>query len=418
MRRILLVALAVLFLCGFKSYIDANGLLHWYFNSDTDLYSSSGVEATIASASPPAALIATPTSGTEPFFVTPSVNDALVGPYGLYTSPAVDNLIHRASFETCDGSDHPVGWTIHEDSGGAVGCAGGHKAKGAYSVQCVATAGQHAGVSQCVTVDNAEDYIISWYAHGTSNAEKHTTALQEYSTGDCSGGALATRYIVDDYNLPAGWSKLTNTITSWNGSTASAKIAIYGVFNPPAPATAYIDEVNWYQSVTPVDSSCTCDTDATCSCSSVIPSIITPYTSGTWQFEATIRSPIDGAVTSPDRYIFYTPETGATNKNRVDFFWDSDMLTLDVYTDAGVLKTATIAAAGNADTEYAVKAYHTDTGRIAVCWEGSCGTEATGATTTTPNVTTYIGATNSAPGEIHIKDVTWRRRLTEPLGTP
>lgn len=422
MRRILLVVLAALLLCGFKSYIDANGLLHWYFNSDTDLYSSAGEVATIASASPPAAMIALPDSETEPFFVAPSANDALVGPYGLYTSPAVDNLVQRGSFESCDGSDHPVGWAYGSTGTGSVSadCDTAHKAEGskAFRAEKTGLGTMYAVIiSACIDIDDTKDYAFSAYLRGSSQDENVSIGMESYTDDSCSAGETID-YHWSGLDLTASWVRYAKIYasTGW-GTTESVKIRIYLLGgSSDENAKTFIDSVNFYGSSSLVDSSCTCDTDATCSCSYVIPAIATPFTAGTWSFEATIQSAIDGAVSSPTRYIMYTPDTGG-GANRIQLQWKDDSLSLRVNNSDAVLKVATVAAAGDSDTSYTVKAYHTDTGRIGVCWEGSCGTETTGATTGAPNATTYLGATNSAAGEIHVKDVVWRRRLTEPLGT-
>lgn len=413
MRRALLILSAFLVLSGFKMFIDGGIVDRWYFDSTSGLGSSSGIDVSISSASPPSVMVATPTSGTEPFFVQPSANDTEVGPYGLYSSPAVDNLAQRAGFESCDGSSHPTGWTVTEIGDGTVDCSTDRKAGGAQSVKLSANTGlANFYSSGCLEVDNSKDYYISAYVYGGATDEKWGMYYLQYSASNCTG-FLGANYPENDVDIPSGWSHREKKISSgdWDVSTAGIKMA-FRTNAPGSATTVYVDNAQLYQLSNPIDSACICDTDTTCSCSAIIPSIPTKITAGTWQFDGTVRSPVDGAVTTPERYIFYIPAT-AGNNNKVQFYWSNDLLTLNVWTSTGVLKTATVAAAGNADTSYAVRAYHTDTGRIGVCWDGTCGTETTGALLGTPSATTYIGSTDTVGSNVWVDDITWSRKLLE-----
>jgi hypothetical protein len=417
MRKSILILAAFLVLCGFKMFEDGGIIDTWYLDDNLD--STSGTTISISSASPPAVMIDTLASATEPFLVTPSANDTLVGPWGLNTPPATDNLVHRGSFETCAGSN-PTGWWLHPEHGSGASdlvCDTAHKAKGTNSIKVTTTAvdGSVVIASNCMAIDDAKTYTFQTYYYGDATDENADFSVREYSDA-CS--TLVNTKACFSGDMPANWSFQSCTLSGWDGSTAYIEIYFYITNLPSASTTVWVDDISAFEGSDVTDSSCTCDTDATCTCSAIIPSIATKATAGTWQFEASIRSPIDGADASPVRQIIHIPETGATNKDRVDLYWASDTLTLDVYDKDGTKITATISAPGAANTSYEIKAYHTDDGRIGVCWAGSCGTEATGAITITPNNTTYLGAFASDGGNIWVDDIVWSRHLTDPIGTP
>jgi len=95
----------------------------------------------------------------------------------------------------------------------------------------------------------------------------------------------------------------------------------------------------------------------------------------------------------------------AGNNNRVDIYWASDVLTADVYDSSGTKKTATVAAAGNADTDYDIEIQHTTAGSVTACWDSSCGTPVTAATMDGVSITCRLGNDGTSGGDVWIHDL-------------
>jgi hypothetical protein len=394
---------------GFKTISDNPafvGLDKWSYSGS--LVSFRGLNTTISSASPPGILVATPTSGTEPFFVTPSANTTYTGPYGLYGAPEVTNIVRRASYETCS-SGNPVGWTLNQFYGD-IDCSTTHKAKAAKSASMYTT-GSYVIMVQCHEIDKNKSYLASLYAYGDPLNEGLTYYSAQYSNADCTGTFLGFKMVLGGIDAPVGWTSYGAVMSGFDPSALSLLTRI-STAPPSDTVMPYVDEVNIIESITGYDATCTCDTDASCACSAIIASIPTVIDHEDWEIRATIRSPVDGAVASPVRRVMFTPATSGTN-NQISINWSSDTLTFKVWDYSGVAKIAVVNASGDAETSYNFKAYHKKTGEIGVCWDGVCGAEVSGAIMDGVNATTYIASDGSVGGNIHIKDLEYYETVSE-----
>ncbi len=262
-------------------------------------------------------------------------------------------------------------------------------------------------LTPCVTDGIGADLFMSAWAKKLSGTSSTELSVREYDTAAC-GTQLAANY-AHNGDLTTDWTKYSVDIlaATWNASTSSYRFYLLETGDGSPVIVADSAQMSTVKS----DAGCLCNTTLTCSCSQSVMEIANPLTAGSWTVTATVRSPIDGAVATPARTIFYVPGT-AGNNNRIQMVWASDVLTCTVYDQAGAAKTSTVAAAGAADTDYAVKMYHSADGRVGCCWDGTCdATEATAALIVEPDSTMYLGGTDTTGGEVWIDDLHYWRRV-------
>ena len=146
-------------------------------------------------------------------------------------------------------------------------------------------------------------------------------------------------------------------------------------------------------------------------CNGVISEIDNPiHGNENWTVESVYRSPIDGAE-SDTRYIFHVPGT-AGNNNRVEMFLASDVLNCDVYDSGGTKRSSTVAAAADADTDYAAVMKHTSSGEVTCCWEGTCdSTPGADGVMDDVDSTMYLGGTDSVGTDTYVSGYRfhWRK---------
>lgn len=366
------------------------------------LGSDSGTYMSITSATPAATFLTS--SGGPNYLVSTSTNNGMVGAYGWYAHPTIDNLIHYSSFET------DAMWTttlVAGDGSAASDWDGSATAAHGFAFEKMTLTGTTSSAtiaSNCITSGIASDLYVQVQAMKGSGTSQAAIRIHEYSDATCST-SLGTTDIRAAGDLTTSWAEYGGLFGSgsWNGSTSSWTIEMIETCN--GGCTTYWDAIQAVSASNPTDSYCVvCDTGATCSCTLANATIPQLLTNEGWSIQAKIRSPIDGAVVAPWRRILTVPGTAGDN-NRVDFYWSNDQLILDVYDSGGTKKTATVAAAGNADTEYTAYAEHTAGGVIKVCWNGGCGSTTSGANMATISTTCRIGHDGTNGGEVWIKNL-------------
>lgn len=378
------------------------------------LISASTNSVTITSASPPAIMLAPPGSGAEPFFYDQPTNSSQIGSTtssrgGIYGGGPLTSLANRGSLETW-AAGSPSGWT--ETSGGGTSDATQNTtsmAKGASSAAMACDGVNNLTLdTACKSLANSTSYYGLVYAKTTAGTANFTLQLLEYTDGSCTVG-LTTTNLWGAGDPGANWIRAGGTRTTGAGVN-SGRLRLLIDTNA---ATVLADGAMLYEGDQPTDLLCTSDADASVTCTlndvTVDPGVGL-ITAGEWQFNATISSPIDGAVASPVRQILRVPGT-AGNNNRVDLSWASDVLTCTIFDSGGVARTSTVAAAGNADTNFDVMMSHTSDGRVECCWDGTCdATPATSAVMDGVGSEIVYGSDGTTGGEIWIQEGVWSRR--------
>lgn len=364
--------------------------------------SRDGNRVSTVSASPAATFLTT--SGGPSYLVATSANTTIIGAHGLYAHPAIDNLIQRQSFESWPTWDETVVAGDGSASVASVSTATSAHGFSHISMTLTGTTSSATVHSACVTAGISSDLYVQVQAKKTSGTAESAIRIHEYSDSSCSV-SIGTTDIRAAGDLTSSWAEYGGKFAAatWNGSTAGWKIEIHETCN--GGCTSHFDAAQAASRSEATDSYCvTCDTDATCSCTASINTIPQPLTAQGWKITATIRSPIDGASSTPVRNIVTVPGT-AGNNNRIDLYWDSDTITLDVYDSSGTKITATQTAAGNADTDYSIEATHTAAGVITVCWAGSCGTPVAAATMSGISSTCRIGNNGTLGSDLWIRNL-------------
>lgn len=393
---------------------------------DTMIAQWSGVMAsdgsqvvTNTSATPPAVWTAPGVLG-DGFLVDMSANMTQIGSPargsgGLQGSPDITNFVHRSTFETCtqNGNTEPDGWTVTETPNAGTAdayCSTADYAHGLQGIRLDTTVdGQISIASNCMTSGIGSDIVATAWAKKLSGTSNFTGLIHEHNNPSCSGPITQTT-ILGPVDVSISWEKLEGKLpaATWDGATQGYYLEITV---DTTASEVILDAVQIIQDDEYTDAYCGADTDASAVCNANIYDYQTTLTAGQWDIRAEVRNPEDWATaTTPERYIHFTPGTAGDN-NRVDFMIDSDLVYCDVYTSAGVQKTSSVAAAGNANTDYSVGCYHHADGRIAACYEGSCGTETADALNTTPDTTSNLTSNASTGTNTWIRDLVFLRRV-------
>jgi hypothetical protein len=383
-----------------------------------DSGATAGNDVAVTSAAPPALMVATAASGTEPFLVEQPVNSGRVGMAGLYGAAALTNLAQRGSFETCV-AGHPTGWTIIETAGdgtAAVDCDTTTRAHGQTSVKMVLTGTTSYGYvfGTCYTTGIGGDVYISIYAKKSAGTADATVALWEYDADNCSGLLAADSIYSGD--LTTSWAQYGAKMAtaSWNAATSSYQIVAVEAGN--GGVTSYFDAVQVRVASTPTDTICVTDADASAVCNAVIASVPTKVTAGSWTVEGTWQCPADGADTGTKTLLQVPPTAG--DNNRVTISHASDTLTCVVTDSAGNAKTSTVAAASDANAAWDFRCEHSPDGTVWACaklhtdaaW--TCdATPATAALMVTPSTTTYLGSDGTTGSNCWVDQVKVYRRV-------
>lgn len=378
---------------------------------------SAGTELSVASAAPPA--ISMGIGFGQPFFIIPSANTTLVGEHGIYGAGAISNYAQRASFESFT-VDDPNGWTVTETAGDGSAVITEESTIVAHrssSVKMVLTGTTSlANVrSACITctADTCDyDLFGSAWIKKDSGTTVTTIRVQEYDANDCTTFLQNNDSILASSDVTTSWVKYDGLVAaaSFHANTSSVKMLL--VEAGDGGVTTYFDAAQLRIASTPTDAYCATDADATavCNLNDITDDAPPAHMTGTWEFEATIQSPIDGAVGgTPHRRVFYVPGT-AGNNNRILLYWSSDTLTCTVHDSAGVAKTSTVAAAGNADTSYVVKMSKSIAGVVQCCWDGTCdATPATGAIVDGVGAELIFGGNGTSGNEVWVQEPVIRR---------
>ncbi len=392
----------------------------WHFPAVNEApYNSAGTALSVACAAPP--YVNMGTAHGQPFLIAPSANTTKVGEHGIFGAVDYSNLCQRALFTSWDDANTPTGWTDTETAGDGSASISAEStiiAAGTKSVKMVLT-----GTTSVASVDSAcitctastcnYDMYATAFAKKASGTTVTEIDILEYDTDAC--GAYLQTQTVQTGDITTGWLEYGGLAASASFHANSSSVLLRLKESGDGGVTMYFDAPQLRAASTAVGAFALCDTDATCATNDVDITDDNPpiNVQGTWEFEATIRSPMDGAVGgSPHRRIIYVPGT-AGNNNRILFYWSSDLLTCTAYDSAGAAKTSTVAAAGNANTDYVVKMSKSAGGVVQCCFNGTCdATPATGALADGIGSELVFSGSGSTGAELWIDEPVIRRRLT------
>jgi hypothetical protein len=380
----------------------------------------------VTSASPPATLAA------PGMFIDNPANSIYIGSPvsgsgGLYGAADLTSKWWRGSCETCAAGDC-TGWTITENVGGGAGtltadCDTTTSVHGSTSILFTSDGG---GAPKAAYADGAcqvnwigQDVSLVVYGITATGAASCSVQLLEYDTAVC-GTLLATNTVWGAGDPGAAWAELSGTVAAaaWNGATSSWLPRIR-CDDTGAAYTVNFDAAMALQSAATYDSDAVCVTDAAADavCNAVLSSIATPINLR-YTIEATVRSPIDGAVATPQREFIRIPQTGGGGANQVRMYWSGDTLYCIQEDSVGALFFSSVAMAGNADEDWDTRMTHDPTsGDIGCCAKISTATawtcDATPASSITDdmNATTYVAGSAAAGGDIWVRDLRFYRRL-------
>jgi hypothetical protein len=387
---------------------------------------TAGNAVSVSSAAPPAVPVAPPDSGLEPFLLDQPANAFSVashvsGDGGFYSTDAITNLVQRSSLETCtqNGDTEPDGWVVGEvagDGSADLSCntsTSAHMSTSA-EIALTGTTSEASATSACITTGIGSDvYLSAWAKKGSGTASFRLQVL-EYDAADCT--SYITVSTIHNADVSSDWTKYSGTFGAgdWDGATSSYKIKLLSY---RSASVIYIDAVQARVSANPTDAYCGADTDASAVCNATIHTVNNALTPDSWTIEATVSSPVDGAV-GLERWIYESPGTVGSN-NRVAFFWSADDLTCLVYGGAGADGgggsgfSSTVTMDADAGEEWDVKCSKSQvTGQVIACakeqgaaaW--TCdGTPASGAYNDDMAASAYVGSDGSNPGEVWVRDL-------------
>ena len=369
------------------------------------LVAETGQEIAVSSAAPPAILIAPPDSGTQPFLVDMPVNVMQVGKASSTatvggTSPsAISNLAHRRSFETW-AAGSPTGWT--ETSGGGTSDATqntANMAHGGSSAQLLCDGVNAIQLdSACKALSGSTAYWADAYGETLAGTATAYVQLTECTDGACSVECVTTTLWTGDPG--ADWQVRGNTRTTGAGVNSG----LVTIKMDTTSATAVFDAVSLYTGNTGKRSFCPGDTDATASCTAIVPSAFTNIpANGEVTIGLTASSPWAGTALAVAASVL---RDGPIGNNTI--YW-----VVDAGTDEALL--ATIDNSGNfkyinpniadwaANTEYAVRVRTDGTGNLGLYWNSAWQTTMAGAGTgmrSAAQSITYFGSTGTVGHDI------------------
>ncbi len=392
------------------------------------LRSASGKRSlAVASVNPPAVQVAPGDSGLQPFIKDQPANLTTIGSPasgsgGVYGAGALTSKWWRGSAESC-AAGHPTGWTTLENQD--VGAA-------TVVVDCDTTTSASGGTSILFTADNGglpkyayvvgacqanwinQDVTLIAYGKTLTGTANCTLSISEYDLANCAT-YLGSNVIVAGHDPGATWNEAKGTMAAgaWDILTSSW----VPIIRCNATGTAYtvvFDAVMALQapSTFATDAHCSTDADADAICNLVDVTAPTPeFMTGTWEFTATIRSPIDGAVGSPVRQILRVPGTAGDN-NKIRMYWGGNAFYCDVFDSAGVLKQSSVPAALNANTDYVAKMSKSTSGIIQCCFDGTCdATPGIDAFTDGIGTELIFGSEGGNGGEVYVQKAKFFPRL-------
>lgn len=369
------------------------------------LTSDDGNYMSITSATPAATFLTD--SGNPSYLVSTSANNAIIGRYGYYAHPDIDNLIQRSSFESW-----PTWDTSTTAGDGSAAIAQVSTATAAHGLSHISmtlqgTTSAAETRSACVTTGIASDLYVQAQIKKGSGTTEAAVKIHEFSDGACTT-SLGTTDIVAATDVTTSWAEYGGKFAaaSWNGSTASWRIELHETCN--GDCDSHWDAIQARSASVPTSSYCVvCDTDATCSCSATDSTIPQPLTTGGWKVSLTARSNFSSTArttTGTRANMFNVPGTAGSN-NFIRSYWASGALYFDVYDSGGTQHRVTFIGDMSANTDYLVEAYHYANGDIKVCVDGSCGSTTSGANMDGVSSTFYVGTDGSTGGDLWIRNL-------------
>lgn len=389
--------------------------------------SSDGTYVTTTSATPSALMLASPTSGTEPFLIQMPANTSQIANNGtcsgLYGPSAVTSLWYRGLMRSWNGGDggtgcgdYPTGWSAY--------CAGGDgtvavskdattKAVDLYSMKMVLTGTTSATYmySNCRTTEIGQNIKADVYYKCVSGACDSVIILRQYTAAvNCTGAYTDAAAVCSG----ASWTECisTQTAAGWAGGTQSYRLILSergngGVTSNWSAPQLRADAANMPLNI---DQFCGTDADANAVCTTTVNYTNSPYSAnGPMTTTLTACSPWAGTDITAAQYLIADTAGGAANLHITYVDTTSDEPLYVTYDGAGGIKYISPNVINwAAATPYQIRFGINGSGRMRLWWNSAWNTTTAGAglgTRTAANANLYLAGFNTGGGNVYTKDI-------------
>jgi hypothetical protein len=379
-----------------------------------------GNVVSVASAAPPAIMMAPPGSGIYPFLVpqpaaSSYIGSPATGSGGLYSASAISNLAQRSSLETW-AAGAPTGWTEAVTSTGDCAQSTVAPANLVSAARCTLADADDAVTltGACLTVTGGHLCRLAGYAKTVSGTGLLDLNLLEDNDTDCSS-ITSTTAVVDNWVPGATYTRGDGTITL-GAATTRAQVQI----SLPAAAAQVLDidaiQLRCQATIAPLaeDAYCGTDTDATAACNRLAINAPNPITwLGPASMVWTNRFPYNGTDKTGNEKFFSTYTSGGNYFN-IAINNSTDEPSVIIYDNASAAMSVT-PNSGNMlkDTDYTYKFKYNNAGAMAFFSNSAWVTTTAGAGTgilsaTKPTLVFEEGGTCQG---VWFRDITVYRKL-------
>lgn len=402
-------------------------------NAWLGVLSTSGVPVSTTSATPPALMVSPRNAGTEPYLRQYGANLNTISNNGtcsgLYGASAVTNLIRRSLFRTWNGGDggtgcgdYPTGWAAYCAAGdGTVSISkdATTKAVDVYSTKMTLT-GTTSGAyiySNCRTAEIGQNVKITTEYKCTSGSCTSRIFLRQFTAAANCSGAYTD---VTQTCTGSAWNKctLTHLAAAWAGGTQSYRVLLSETGDGGVTSNWSAPQMRANASYVPldIDQCCGTDADADATCTNVINSTASPYSAnGPMTTVVTGCSPWAGADIPADVYVIADGNATAANTSSISVSSSTDEAAWTIYDTTPASKYISPNVSNwSALTAYALKSSSDGNGNLRLWWNNAWQTTSGGAGTgirSAAQATTYLSGSNSAGGDIYIRDLIIYRRV-------
>jgi hypothetical protein len=398
-------------------------------NTWLGIISTAGIPVNVTSSTPPSIMVASPTSGTEPFLRNFGSNLNTITNNGtckgLYGPSAITNLIRRSLFRTWNGADggtgcgdYPTGWLAYCSAGdGTAGITSDNttKAVDLYSARMVlrGTTSVAYMFSNCRTNNIGSNMKATTFYKCTSGSCESKIWIRQFTTAtNCTGSYTD----VSASCSGSSWTKctLSHLSSAWASGTQSYRIMLSETGDGGSTIS------NWSAPMLRADSSsmpldidhfCGTDADSDAVCSTMVNATSSPYSAnGPMTTTLTGCTPFAGTDIASGQYFVYDYGSGAQNAMISMLESGTDEPLLYVYDGAGAAKyIAPNVLNWAALTEYVLKFGVDGSGNLRLWWNSAWQTTMSGAGTgirSAANANTYLCSSNAGGHNTYIRDLT------------
>lgn len=398
------------------------------------MMSTSGVPVSTTSATPPALMVSPRNAGTEPYLRSYGANINTVSNNGtcsgLYGASAVTNLIRRSLLRAWNGADggtgcgdYPTGWAAScaaGDGTAAIAKDATTKAVDVYSAKMTltGTTSTAAIASNCRTTEIGQNIKATVEYKCASGTCTSSIVLRQYTAAANCTGAYTD---VTQTCTGTSWNKctLTHLAAAWAGGTQSYRVLLSETGDGGVTSNWSAPQMRANATSMPlnIDHFCGADTDADATCTNMINSTASPYSAnGPMTTTVTACSPWAGVdlPTSIFPTIFYDYGVNNAYALRVHAITREPYWQIIDNTPAVSKNIAPDVANWMAMTPYTVKVSTDGSGNMRMWWNNAWQTTPAGAGTgirSAAQTTTYLSGSDSAGGDIYIRDLIVYRRV-------